>query len=181
MQWINTLDTYIFRWINSNGIEILDPIMILVSSKFFWIPLYLYLIFLLYKKFSRKFIWVLASVVVLIFFADYGSVHLFKEVFERLRPCHQLDDVRTINGCGGLYGFISSHAANAFSVPFFINILLKNRKLFYFLLLWSILIGFSRVYLGVHFPFDILGGACWGMLVSLLTYRILKLKINEAI
>ena len=181
MNWLNSIDTYLFRLINSAGYADMDPVMILISSEWFWIPLYIILLYLLFKKFKNNLIWILIAIIALIFLSDFGSVHLFKNIFERLRPCYQFNDIRIVDGCGGLFSFVSSHASNAFAIAFFIGLLFKNIWGFIHLFSWAVIIGFSRIYLGVHFPFDIVGGMFWGLFVSLLTYKLLKLRINEAV
>ena len=90
-----------------------------------------------------------------------------------------MEGVRIVDECGGPFGFISSHASNSFSIVFFVVLLLRSKKSFFWLFSWAVLIGFSRVYLGVHYPFDILGGMFWGLFVSLLVYYIYRMKIKD--
>lgn len=179
METLQKIDEYFFRLINSAGWEDMDGIMILISSKWFWVPLYLYIIYLIYKRFSDQFIKILLALGLLIFIADFGSVYLFKELFERSRPCHFLEGIRVVDGCGGPFGFVSSHASISFSIAFFISLIFRNLWGFVHLFSWAVLIGFSRVYLGVHYPFDILGGMFWGLFVSLLVYYIYRMKIKD--
>ena len=179
MESLQKIDEYFFRTLNATGWQQMDQVMILISSKWFWIPLYIYLLYIIYKTFKDDFLKILFSLGFLIFLADFGSVHLFKEIFQRARPCHILDGIRVVDGCGGSFGFVSSHAANSFAIAFFISLLLKRYWWFVNLFSWAVLIGFSRVYLGVHYPFDILGGMFWGLFVSLLVYYIYKVKIKN--
>ena len=184
METLQKIDEYFFRIINSAGWDGMDGIMLLISSKWFWIPLYIYILYLIYKQFSDQFLKILFALGLLIFLADFGSVHLFKEVFERVRPCNMipaLEGIRSIDGyhCGTGFSFISSHAANSFVLAFFLGFIFRNIRMFALLFSWAVLIGFSRVYLGVHYPFDILGGMFWGLFVSLLVYYIYRMKIKD--
>jgi undecaprenyl-diphosphatase len=86
MNWLANLDNVLFRVINSSGDFNLDPIMILFSNKFIFIPIYIYILFVLFRQHKKQFIWILLSLAVLIFLADFGSVHFFKNIFQRLRP-----------------------------------------------------------------------------------------------
>ncbi len=113
------------------------------------------------------------------------SVHLFKDVFERLRPCHNpeiADKVHTLYGyCGGMYGFVSSHASNSFSLAVFSGLMLKNHYRFalILMLLWALLVSYSRIYAGVHYPGDILAGAILGSVIGIFVFWIMKLANRQ--
>ena len=111
--------------------------------------------------------------------ADQISVQLFKNVFERLRPCHNPEItsmVHTLGRCGGRFGFVSSHASNSFALAIFTGLLLRNhyRFLFPIIVFWAVLVSYSRVYVGVHYPGDILGGAILGAVVAVFVYSLMK-------
>ena len=114
----------------------------------------------------------LALICIMIFIADKSSVYLFKEAFKRYRPCHNLEIahlVHTVKGyCGGMYGFISSHATNTFALAVFYSVVFYKR-LWYIapvLLLWAAIGSYSRIYLGVHYPSDVAVGALFGSIIG---------------
>jgi undecaprenyl-diphosphatase len=175
---IETLEQWdhdLFLLLNGFHSEALDFIMWHVSGKLQWIPLYLFLLFVVFKKYGKS-VWVIVvAAAVTVAFADQFSVKLFKEVFERWRPCHNLDLqdlVHTVNNkCGGRFGFVSSHATNSFAIATLLGMFI-NRKALILLLFWASLVSYSRVYLGVHYPLDILCGAILGVFISVAIYRI---------
>lgn len=148
------------------------------SNKLFWIPLYLFLFFLAFKKVGKQ-IWLVAlAAVLLILLSDQISVHAFKNVFLRLRPCHDIilqSKVHLLNGhCGGTYGFVSSHAANTFALAMFLYLFFR-RKIKYFGLLiftWAALVAYSRIYAGVHYPADVAVGAILGMGIGVAVFKL---------
>jgi undecaprenyl-diphosphatase len=110
--------------------------------------------------------------------ADQISVHAFKEVFQRLRPCHnpELQDIVHLvnNKCGGQYGFVSSHAANTFAVAFFLKKLFAQKQFSIFIIFWAAIVSYSRIYLGVHFPLDVIGGAVLGTLIGIMVFYLYR-------
>lgn len=160
------LDTSLFLFLNGLNSPFWDPIMLAFSGNVVWIPLYLSLVYLMIKRHGLKGLLLLVGVAVVVTMADQLSVHLFKSVFERLRPCHNPDIkdlVHMVNGrCGGKFGFVSSHAANTFGVATFLVVWFKRKWFTISLLIWAAVVSYSRIYLGVHYPADIVCGALFG-------------------
>lgn len=111
---------------------------------------------------------------------DRISVMAFKDVFQRFRPCHNPDIaslVHLVDGCGGKFGFVSSHAANSFALALFTGLLLRKhyKYILPIMLFWAALVSYSRIYVGVHYPGDILGGAILGTVIGIFVYWLMKI------
>ena len=173
---LNNWDTELFLLINGAHSSFWDFVMWWASDKLIWIPVYALFLFLLWRKYANKIWLVLIFAALLIFLSDQISVHLFKDVFQRLRPCHEpaLDGmVHIVNGkCGGSFGFYSSHASNVYAIAVFVISLLGKKPLWALLLIsiWADLIIYSRIYLGVHYPGDVIAGAVFGYFIGWVVY-----------
>ena len=182
---IEQIDRQLLFAINGANSPLFDTIMWWVSKPAFGFPFYLLFVFLLYKYFGWKNTLLIAlSTGVAVGLADLSAKYLFKEMFERFRPSQNLEIKEQLhyvnNYHGGMYGFVSSHAANMFSIALLLGLWLKKKIKYslYFLLIWAALIGYSRIYLGVHYPSDVLCGALLGMLIAFLIYKaVIKAKL----
>ena len=184
---LEKIDQELFLYLNSIHSEFMDQFMWFVSGKIEWIPLYLVLIYFIIKNY-KKLSWIIfIGIALSILLADQFSVKLFKEVFERYRPCHNFDIgsmVHIVNQkCGGKFGFVSSHAANSFATAVFVGTFLKPyyRLVLPLVMIWASLVSYSRIYLGVHYPSDVIGGAVLGSLLALIVARFVNnwLKIYQ--
>lgn len=185
LEHLKNLDRELFLFINSRHNSFFDTVMYWISDRNFWIPFYILLAAFLYKYYKKQTIVILVFIALSITLSDQLSASVIRPVFQRLRPSHEplLQGMVHLSaaGAGGLYGFVSSHAANSFALLTFLSLILprKFRPLKYILLIWAILIGYSRIYNGVHYPGDVLGGAFLGILVGWIVSRLyFRLNFN---
>ena len=128
-------------------------VMAFISSELGWLPLYVVLLYLVFKKYKWQGLWVILGVVVLITCSDQLSSHVFKPIFHRFRPCHDplIEDLVHLpyGHCGGQYGFISSHAANTFALATLIWLTMKRfyRNIGWLMFPWAALVAYSRIYM----------------------------------
>jgi undecaprenyl-diphosphatase len=170
-------DRNLMLWINGHHSPFFDKAMFLVSGRAEWIPLYAVILAFIIWKFRWKAVWIVVSVVIVITLSDQVA-NLLKSGVQRPRPCKDLQIghlVHLVNGyCRGAYGFVSGHAANSFALATFVSLLFRKRWLVIAIFVWASIVSYSRVYLGVHYPGDILGGALEGILLAWIIYKVLN-------
>ena len=182
IETIKYTEYHLFLWLNSFHNSFWDTVMYWVTYRFTWIPLYLFIIYYLFAVIKKNAWYQLLFILISVGLSDRVTSGLMKPYFQRFRPCHDPEIqnfVHVVGGCGGQYGFVSSHAANSFALALafsFIN--KKNPKLNYFLFIWAILVSYSRIYVGVHYPTDLVIGALMGIIITWSIY-LLSIKFTN--
>lgn len=182
LEKIKEIDVNLFVYLNGLGSEAYDKLWLIVTDQLNWTPLFLAMFYLIYKKIGGKqLLYLILFIAVLIAFTDQ-TTNFVKNTVQRLRPCNdpEINSFIRIVRFRSSFSFFSGHAANTMAVATFLFLVLKrNFKYLGFLFLWPLIFAYSRIYLGLHYPGDILSGyffgAVFGSLLYLL-YRKLKPK-----
>ncbi|HET9054311.1 MAG TPA: phosphatase PAP2 family protein [Cyclobacteriaceae bacterium] len=179
MEKLLELDRRIFIELNSSFRNpFVDQLMMFLSTTYAWIPLHLFLLYLLVRNYRKQTWLILLAIGLTILLADQITSSIMKPFFERLRPSHEpslAEQVFLVNKYrGGRFGFASSHAANTFGIATLMWLVLRMYRPWISLLFaWALLVGYTRIYLGVHYPGDILVGFLIGWICALAAYYLL--------
>ena len=177
-----TIDHSLFLTLNFDGGPFLDEFFRLASGKLTWIPLYVVILWLIYRRAGlRNMLLALGFMALTVVVADQIA-NFFKHFTPRLRPTHNpllADLVHTVGGYrGGLYGTVSAHAATLFSIAVFSASVIRSKVYMVLIFLWAFTVAYSRIYLGVHFPLDILWGILLGCLLAIIALRLYRKTVN---
>lgn len=171
-------DTNLFLLINGMHNPYFDNFMYFFSGKSVWFPFYLSLIVTLVFYRKKQSFWIILALILCIVIADQIASGFFKEWVKRLRPSHNesLSDIIHLvrNQKSGLYGFVSSHAANTFGISLLSSLIFRNKFYSASVFSWAIITSYSRIYLGVHYPFDVIGGMLVGVFTAILFFTLLR-------
>ncbi len=167
---------------------LLDQVLTMWRNEYVWIPLYIFIVSFVILNFKKRAYWYLFFMVLTFAMTDIVSSSIIKPMIERYRPCHDefgVGDVRELVECGSGYSFTSSHATNHFGIAFFIIFTFgRSRRLLSFaFFVWAAIVAYAQVYVGVHYPLDVISGALLGISIALLTtelyiYSMKRLEIK---
>lgn len=170
---LTSYDTALFVFLNGLHCTLLDPLMVFISEKHVWIPLYLIILLFIIKKFRINSLYIVPAMILMIVFSDQAA-NIIKYAVARPRPCGA--EELFLSGhfpgglCKGAYGFYSAHASNSFSLAIFSSLLFNKRWYALFIIFWAFTVSYSRIYLGVHYPGDVLCGAIAGIVWGYIFY-----------
>lgn len=180
---ITQYDKDLFLALNGLGHTSWDGFWLFMTHKFTAIPLYVFLFFILYKQLGIKKTGIVLIAVGLMITCTNGLADFFKYGVQRLRPCYDTDLnglVRLVkSSCGGKFSYFSAHASNTMGIAFFFTLLLKSKYIKFLLLSWALIVAYSRIYIGVHFPLDVLSGIAVGILFSWLFFKLSIFTVHK--
>ena len=176
IEYIDSIDKQLLLFLNSMHSTYFDTLMWYVSKTATWSLMLVILLYILFKDNWRQAIIIVIGIALTITLADQISSGIIKGAVERLRPTHNPDIENLVHIVreykGGLYGFVSSHAANTIGVAMFLSLLFKNKCVTITMFVWALFVSYSRIYLGVHYPGDILGGICVGLFSGTVSFKL---------
>ncbi|MEM6686980.1 MAG: phosphatase PAP2 family protein [Bacteroidota bacterium] len=179
-------DKEVFLFLNGLGTPTWDGFWMFITNKYYAVPLYAVLLVLILKTHNKKEIFFTLVLVALLITITDQTANLFKKtLFLRPRPCYTEDLIAHMrlvkDSCGGAFGYFSGHASNAMTLAVYIGLTLRNhfKYIVPFLLIWAAFVGYSRIYIGVHFPGDVLTGAIVGAIYGTLIFKLRQFLIRK--
>jgi undecaprenyl-diphosphatase len=182
LETLQNIDTSLFLFLNGFHNGFFDHVMILITRGLIWIPLYLVFLYLVIRQYKWKTLIILVFMALMILVSDQLT-NLVKESVQRLRPSHEPGLMVHIVDAykGGSYGFYSAHASNNFAIAFFLILLLGKYYRYFFIpvLLYALIMSYSRIYLGLHYPGDTLAGMITGILIGFMTGKLCTWSLKQ--
>jgi undecaprenyl-diphosphatase len=184
---LHDIDRWLFKKINgawTNGF--FDQVFLLFRLSWFWFPLYLFFFLFVVFNLKKNWWWWIILFLCTVALTDMTGTRLFKHVIDRYRPCNDPDFFSSVRmllkECAGGNSFISNHAANHFGMAMFGFFTLRHyfNKYFYFIWIWPVLVSYSQLYTGVHYPSDVFAGAVIGLLLGFLTASIFNTRFSSS-
>lgn len=185
LESLQQLDQSLLLYLNGLHAPFWDNFMWLFSGKWIWVPMYATLLFILCKNLNWKLtLFTVVAITLTVTFADQICATVIRPIVGRMRPSNPNNPLSEFvhilhNKRGGSYGFPSCHAANSFALAFFVLLFFKQRVLTAFLIIWALVNSYSRIYLGVHYPGDLLAGMLVGLCGALLIYYLYRWALKQ--